>query len=85
MNVTTHPAESQEEVHSTWVLHTVSQFPVDQVLPGKHQQAQAHRHQQHVEDPGHVVDVQFTAHDLQAKQEKTRLRSTVARPSIDFI
>ena len=42
----------------------MAQLPVDQVLPGKHQQTQAHGHQQHVEDPSHVVNIQFTAHHL---------------------
>ncbi len=34
------------------------------MFPGKHQQAQAHGHKQHVEDPCHVVNVQLTAHHL---------------------
>lgn len=34
------------------------------MLPGEHQQAEPHGHQQHVEDARHVVDVQLAAHDL---------------------
>ena len=60
-----HPAERQEEVHPTRPLHTVPELPVHQMLPGKHQEAEAHGHQQHVEHPRHVVDVQFAAHHLQ--------------------
>lgn len=59
-----HPAESQEEVHPTRSLHTVPQFPVHQMLPGEHEEAEAHGYQQHVEDACHVVNVQFTAHHL---------------------
>lgn len=66
----THPAESQEEVHPTGSLHTVPQFPIHQVLPGEHQEAEAHGHQQHVEDPGHVVYVQLTAHHLEGRVDK---------------
>ena len=40
------------------------QAPVHQVLPGEDQQGEAHGHQEHVEDPRHVVDVQLTAHHL---------------------
>lgn len=39
------------------------------MLPGKHQQAEAHGHQKHVEDPGHVVNVQLTAHHLEGEEE----------------
>lgn len=60
----THPAESQEEVHPTGSLHAVPQFPIHQVLPGEYQEAEAHGHQQHVEDSSHVVNIQFTAHHL---------------------
>lgn len=42
----------------------MAQLPVDQVFPGKHQQTEAHGHQQHVENTSHVVNIQFTAHHL---------------------
>lgn len=34
------------------------------MFPSENQQAQAHGHKQHVEDPSHVVNVQLTAHHL---------------------
>jgi len=34
------------------------------MFPGENQQAQAHGHKQHVEDPRHVVNVQLAAHHL---------------------
>lgn len=40
------------------------------MLPGKHQEAEAHCHQQHIKDPRHVVNVQFTAHHLTDKERK---------------
>ncbi len=70
--VSTYPAESQEEVHPTRSLHTVSELPVHQVLPGEHQEAEAHGHQQHVKDPRHVVDVQLTAHHLEGGRWEIR-------------
>lgn len=42
----------------------MSEFPVEQVFPGEHQETQTHGHQQHVENSRHVVDVQLTAHHL---------------------
>jgi len=63
-----HPAERQEEVHPAGALHAVPQLPVHQMLPGEHQQAEAHGHQQHVEDPRHVVDVQLAAHHLEGRK-----------------
>ena len=61
----TYPADCKEKVQfSRAGGHAMAQLPVDQVLPGKHQQTQAHGHQQHVEDPSHVVNIQFTAHHL---------------------
>lgn len=68
----THPAEGQEKVHLAGPLHAVPKFPIHQMLPGKHQQAQAHGHQQHVEDPSHVVNVQLTAHHLEGEEEDMR-------------
>jgi len=44
--------------------NAVPQLPVDEVLPGEDQQAEPHGHQQHVEDPSHVVNVQLAAHHL---------------------
>lgn len=58
------PAERQEEVHASRPSDAMAQFPIDQVLPCEHQQAQPHGHQQHVEHPRHVVNVQLTAHHL---------------------
>jgi len=37
------------------------------MLPCKYQKTEAHSHQQHVEHPCHVVNVQLTAHHLQEK------------------
>lgn len=41
------------------------------MLPGKHQQTQAHGYQEHVENSCHVVDVQLTAHHLQDSKKAT--------------
>lgn len=61
----TYPADCQEKIQFARTGgHAVAQFPVDQVFPGKHKQTEAHSYQQHVEDPGHVVNIQFTAHHL---------------------
>ena len=60
----TYSADSQEEVQSLWFPDWMTKFPVEQMFPGKHQQAQAHGYQQHVENSSHVVNVQLTAHDL---------------------
>lgn len=62
VNCKPHPADGQEEVKFVGFADGVPQFPVQQVLPGKDQQAEAHGHQQHVEDASHVVNVQLAAH-----------------------
>ena len=60
----THPTDAQKEVEAVRVAHRVPQLPIEQVLPGEDQQAEPHGYQQHVEHPGHVVDVQLGAHHL---------------------
>ena len=59
-----YPADAKQAVQAFRFAHGVSQLPVEQVLPGKDQETEAHGHQQHVEDSCHVVDVQLGAHHL---------------------
>lgn len=61
----TYPADCEEKVQFARTGgHAVTELPVNQVLPGKHQQTEAHSYQQHVEHSSHVVNIQLTAHHL---------------------
>lgn len=62
VNCKPHPADGQQEVNFVGFADGVPQFPIQQVLPCKDQQAEAHGYQQHVEDASHVVNVQLAAH-----------------------